>query len=622
MRLSWPSFPSRKSRAHAEQDVALAGRRSCHDVPLEPIVQDDPPERFVDLSGFGVELLPVHASMGFDKPMPIASARLDQEMELASGRAQAGDHPLSCTHSWKVTIDRNKLIVHHSSTPSPQLELDLFMSKLTGKKKGPNGLPCFALAEVEAQRHYNARHTWQNWWIFSASSDHALLSIIDNLLISGAVLAGVMKIPPKLLQIADSTKCTMYMGRSLDLAPIQGRAWNCLSPGETPESENRSSSKDSSNDTDSPELTKSPTLDEAALGIPGRDASIESMPAFADVGDKLLPEGSEEKDGLAIKCYSPVESLLQDGSEIAMPGSPESVATMDDRHLSKLATELKILSMSHGHKNIVRLVGFAQMPCPRSLEVRAICMTEYCSGGPLSSHVRKRGHMTEPEAASMMRGILAALSFLHGKGVLHRCVDPDHIILRSGSDEWVLCGFGSACWVADARNLLLNAGTVGYLAPEVIKSRLWSPAADVFSAGCVLFLAHMKKAPFGTAKRPDGTQGRTLAGEFDFGTKSGRDISDRYQAFVRELLSASAEARPTCVQACNNPWFAVCGKPLSSEQAPRVNADGERSVKGLARGRGWRFCRQLFRARRIPWISNQVTRAEVSDNMLMVTPGR
>eukprot|EP00930_Biecheleria_cincta_P062775 TRINITY_DN4821_c0_g1_i1.p1 TRINITY_DN4821_c0_g1~~TRINITY_DN4821_c0_g1_i1.p1 ORF type:complete len:624 (-),score=95.65 TRINITY_DN4821_c0_g1_i1:433-2304(-) len=582
-------------------------------------------------SGIEINLHTSHTAFGFGKLMPLAQTRLDEAIENMS-KEQQNDRDLK--QSYRAKITRGKLIVYRSDSGRANFELNLFMSKVTGSQRRNDCTPFFALAEGRMEDA--SCRTWGEWWLFTVPSDSALLSLIEQLLTFGAVLAGVMELPTRLNQIAKDRRCSMYLGAAVEVAPIKGRCWCDAKVAETPSLGDRSDSqhKDKPNSksaksfssprfpTGAPENSdpegRSPAGTPEDLDQAGDEGFNDSSPP-KNVAAPLLPDGAEEQSGVVMKfCRT---DLFQ---EQRPPGSPLSLATVDNEQLVQLATELKIWTLLQGHKHVVRLIGFAQMPSPRSLETGFVFMMEYCMGGSLKDYIGRQGHMAEPEAACMMHGLLSALASLHERGVLHRNVSPEHLLLRQGTREWVLCGFGVACWEADAKNTGEDVGTIGFTAPEVLQAKQWSLAADAFSAGCVLYFAHMKKNPFGSDRRRAGmTKSRTCAGHLDFQTKSGREVTEGYVACVRELLQASPRDRPTCMQSRNNVWFQACGLDLPAQAASAATV-GEPGNEGF-RNR-WSCACRLFclpkRTLNLRSGSSRVTNAHSSESMFSVGPAQ
>jgi len=125
--------------------------------------------------------------------------------------------------------------------------------------------------------------------------------------------------------------------------------------------------------------------------------------------------------------------------------------------------------------------------------------------------LRKRlasGPLKWREAAAIGADVADALAAAHAKGIIHRDVKPENIVLtRDGRTK--LLDFGLARSHADASDTHptigalttpgLLMGTVGYIAPEQIRGETASAASDIFATGCVLYEMVTGRMPFARA---------------------------------------------------------------------------------------------------------------------------
>nr|CAD1843724.1 unnamed protein product [Ananas comosus var. bracteatus] len=113
----------------------------------------------------------------------------------------------------------------------------------------------------------------------------------------------------------------------------------------------------------------------------------------------------------------------------------------------------------------------------------------------------------EPEAAAVVAQIAAALAACHFRGVAHRDVKPDNILLDGAGRRARLADFGSAaCFVPGEGGAGAMAGLVGtpyYVAPEVVAGMEYGEKVDVWSLGVVMYvmLTGGAAAPFGGTRR-------------------------------------------------------------------------------------------------------------------------
>ena len=98
-------------------------------------------------------------------------------------------------------------------------------------------------------------------------------------------------------------------------------------------------------------------------------------------------------------------------------------------------------------------------------------------------------------AATIGAKIAAALAFAHERGVLHRDVKPANIVLDG--DEPFLVDFGLALAAATPEGARRRAaGTLLYMAPEILAGEGTDDRSDVYSLGVVLFELAAGRAPF------------------------------------------------------------------------------------------------------------------------------
>lgn len=88
-------------------------------------------------------------------------------------------------------------------------------------------------------------------------------------------------------------------------------------------------------------------------------------------------------------------------------------------------------------------------------------------------------------ALRIVRDVAAGLAYAHARGILHRDVKPENILIfRDG--HAALTDFGVARFAKGATRAYTEAGTLGYMAPEQAYGRP-RPASDVFSLGLIAY---------------------------------------------------------------------------------------------------------------------------------------
>jgi len=172
------------------------------------------------------------------------------------------------------------------------------------------------------------------------------------------------------------------------------------------------------------------------------------------------------------------------------------------------AREVAALTAAH-HEGLPSLVaeGAAE-------GVRYLAMTLF--EGP-SLRASLRGPMGLAAVRALGLAVCGPLAALHGAGLVHRDLKPEHIVLHptDGLARVGLVDLGLALPADDPRALTAGrvVGTPGYLPPEQLRAAppRAAPDWDVFSLGCVLAECATGAAPFADPD-PRGVLARTLAG--------------------------------------------------------------------------------------------------------------
>ena len=122
---------------------------------------------------------------------------------------------------------------------------------------------------------------------------------------------------------------------------------------------------------------------------------------------------------------------------------------------------------------------------------------ELVEGDNLKDHIRQAAPLPDAEIRSIGATLAAALDYAHRKGLIHRDVKPQNVLL--GEDRRPrLTDFGIA-QAATASGLTRTGavmGSVHYIAPELARGQPASPRSDIYSLGVVLYEMATGRVPF------------------------------------------------------------------------------------------------------------------------------
>jgi serine/threonine-protein kinase len=123
----------------------------------------------------------------------------------------------------------------------------------------------------------------------------------------------------------------------------------------------------------------------------------------------------------------------------------------------------------------------------------------FVDGETLARRVARGGPLPASEATRVLRDVAWALAYAHGRGVIHRDVKPDNILLDRASGRALVTDFGIAR-VADApSSLTLDGhvmGTAQYMSPEQAAGEPLDGRSDLYALGAVGFVALTGRPPF------------------------------------------------------------------------------------------------------------------------------
>jgi serine/threonine protein kinase len=122
---------------------------------------------------------------------------------------------------------------------------------------------------------------------------------------------------------------------------------------------------------------------------------------------------------------------------------------------------------------------------------------EYIEGKTLSQFIHEENPVPFEKAISIFKDLLKALNYAHKKGVLHRDIKPDNILIDKDFNAR-LTDFGLASFkdTPSVTEQGQSMGTPAYMAPEQIEGKPANIQTDLYSLGLTLFELLTNESPF------------------------------------------------------------------------------------------------------------------------------
>jgi serine/threonine protein kinase len=271
-------------------------------------------------------------------------------------------------------------------------------------------------------------------------------------------------------------------------------------------------------------------------GAPDPESSRTPMPAPLQAGQSLGPYRIEAllgRGGMGVVYYA---RHTGDGRAVALKVLRDELAA-DEAFRRRLDHEARAAA-AVDHPNLAPVLEAGEDDGRLYLAVR------YVDGQSLAERLLTGGPLPVDALVRLGSDICAGLDALHGRGIVHRDVKPGNILLDTDGTA-VLGDFGLAkhrAWtILTGTGQVL--GTVGYMAPELIRGEPATPLSDLYALGCVLYQCLAGTLPF--AGRGVLRTGMAHLQEAPGDPAAGRpDVPPALSWTVRQVLAKDPRERP------------------------------------------------------------------------------
>ncbi|KAJ1909151.1 hypothetical protein IWQ60_011330 [Tieghemiomyces parasiticus] len=181
-------------------------------------------------------------------------------------------------------------------------------------------------------------------------------------------------------------------------------------------------------------------------------------------------------------------------------------------------------------------------------------------GGDLRFHVARKGALSEDVIRLWAAEIFVSLHYLHSKRIVHRDIKPDNVLLDSEGHAH-LTDFNIAVRIKPGKKLTSVAGSLAYMAPEILQRTGYGFSVDWWSTGVLLYEMLYGHRPF-RAKTNDELARLILSKPITCPEKSmtGNVVSSECKEVLLGLCERSVHKRLGFGEAnyqrlTSHPWF-------------------------------------------------------------------
>ncbi|XP_055541768.1 ovarian-specific serine/threonine-protein kinase Lok isoform X2 [Wyeomyia smithii] len=218
----------------------------------------------------------------------------------------------------------------------------------------------------------------------------------------------------------------------------------------------------------------------------------------------------------------------------------------------RIMNEVKIMK-SLKHPCVIKMHDIVNTP------ESVYMVLEYMKGGDLLSRIIRNKRLQEKTAKIFFLQMCHAVKYLHEKGITHRDLKPDNILLEKEDEITLLkvSDFGLSKFVEQDSVMRTICGTILFVAPEVLATGgigSYTKKVDIWSLGVVLFTMLSGKMPFSDSYGTPAVE-QIKRARFNFSDESWKPISSAAKNLIYKILTVDPKNRPTLDEILGSAWL-------------------------------------------------------------------
>jgi serine/threonine-protein kinase len=231
---------------------------------------------------------------------------------------------------------------------------------------------------------------------------------------------------------------------------------------------------------------------------------------------------------------------------------------------------------------------------------------EYVPGGTLKEKIVGDGPLGAREAAALGAQVAEALEAAHERGMVHRDIKPQNVLLTDRGDAKVadfgIARAGSSVTISRTGSVM---GTAGYMSPEQALGEPATPKSDLYSLGVVLFEALTGELPY-TADNPIAVSMKHVSEPVRTPREIDPTIPEGMNALVTRLMAKNPDDRyASADELADDLWKISRGREPTAAPVAAASTRPQRAPVAASsptrRAPAARPSPVRRRRRRIPW---------------------
>lgn len=166
------------------------------------------------------------------------------------------------------------------------------------------------------------------------------------------------------------------------------------------------------------------------------------------------------------------------------------IKKFEKTNLKNIENEIKIMIKCGKHENVIKVFGHSILG-----EQGSYIIMQYCERGNLMTYLRKNKNMDSQTKIDFMLQIAKGIQFLHKRGVIHRDLKPQNVLIDK-KNVLKICDFGESKNEKGIKGTLV--GSCIYVDPELLnqKPKIHPKSIDIYSFGILIWTIWHQKEPY------------------------------------------------------------------------------------------------------------------------------